>query len=502
MSAPSAIITEDVTPAAPPPAAPVVRVRAQADLRQEVTAASPWGGAFAGIRALPAYIDDLTLAFGVRVYAVMMTDPQVFSSISVLPMATLAKPLTLGPAVPDDHPDKELAAAIVRYGNFNLTRQPVPIETTLYELLEQALVHGHKLAELVYEYGPWEELEGPQLLLKAIKPKPLRAVTTVVDAAYNIAGYLAARPGAPLPVAPLLYSGATDPAFESTDPPPLLPCEKFAHLSWKAQDGNPNGTSHLRACYTAWWDKQQTLQEYLAYKATFAAPGLVMELPAGATEVIIRDAAGTVLERLSAAQDAQQQLEQFRNRGVIVIPNGGKVAPIEVHGEGQAFIQSIKMDDHQITKGILMQSLATDEGEHQARAASQTHQDVLDVLVQFLKGAVLALVRSQILRPLVRYAYGPDIADRLTPTVSLGETAHQDLAALMAAVARLKAAGYFSDDQLPDVDEMLGFPVRTTAPPPQTPPATPDPHADPNADDAAAEDPPPPKGAPADDPPA
>jgi hypothetical protein len=54
----------------------------------------------------------------------------------------------------------------------------------------------------------------------------------------------------------------------------------------------------------------------------------------------------------------------------------------------------------------------------------------------------------------------------------------------MAAVARLRAAGYFSDDQLPEVDEMLGFPVRTTAPPTQTP-AQPDPNADPNADDAA-----------------
>jgi hypothetical protein len=393
---PSAVITEDVTPAATPAAAPVVRIRTQADLRQEVTAASPWGGAFAGIRALPAYIDDLTLAFGIAVYDRMMTDPQVFSSTSVLPMATLAKPLTLGPAVPDDHPDKELAAAIVRYGEFNLTRQPVPIETTLYELLEQALVHGHKLAELVYEYGPWEGLPGPQLLLKAIKAKPLRAVTAVVDAAYNIAGYVAARPGQALPVAPLLYSAPPEPAFEPAAPdlPPLLPREKFAHLTWKAQDGNPNGTSHLRSLYTAWWDKQQTLQEYLAYKATFAAPGLVMELPEGATSVIIRDAAGNVLEELTAAQDAQQQLEQFRNRGIIVIPAGAKVAPIEVRGEGQAFIQSIKMDDHQITKGILMQSLATDEGEHQARAASQTHQDVLDVLVQFLKGAVLALVRT------------------------------------------------------------------------------------------------------------
>lgn len=485
---PAAVVTEVITPQAPPDAPPQ-RVRTGADLLREYTAASPWGGAFTGLRALPAYIDDLTLAFGVRVYEWMLTDPQVFASLSVLPLSVFAKPLTLAPPVPAEHPDRALAEAITRYCIFNLERPPLPVSTTLYELLEGALSHGHKLAELIYAYGVWAELEGPQLLLAAIKPKPLRAVTPVVDAAYNIAGYVAAAPGQALPLVPLTYTPPLpDQAGAAPTTPPLLPKEKFLHLTHRSCDGNPNGTSHLRSVYTAWWDKQQTLQEYLAYKATFARPGLDMELAEGADSVQVVQADGTVIE-LSAAEDAQVQLQAFRNGGIIARPHGSNLQPIEVHGEGGAFLAGIKMDDHQITKGLLMQSLATDEGEHQARAASQTHQDVLDILIAFLKLGVCSAVRTQLLRPLVRYAYGADVAERLTPTASLGETAHQDLGVLLTAAAK---AGYTLDpSQFEELDEMFGFPVRAETAPSTQAPAQPDAAADdPAADDAP---PPPPK---------
>jgi hypothetical protein len=55
--------------------------------------------------------------------------------------------------------------------------------------------------------------------------------------------------------------------------------------------------------------------------------------------------------------------------------------------------------------------------------------------------------------------YGDD-ALRLTPRVSLGETDSSDQSKLWTAVAALATAGYFAPDQMAQLDQLIGMPVR------------------------------------------
>jgi len=111
-----------------------------------------------------------------------------------------------------------------------------------------------------------------------------------------------------------------------------------------------------------------------------------------------------------------------------------------------------------MTKGILYVTLATEEGRYQARAAAEVHADVLQLLIRVAKQCVERLVQD-ILRRSISYNYGDD-ARRFVPGVRFGETDSANQGALWTAVASLMSASYFTTDQLPQVDSMIGMPVR------------------------------------------
>jgi hypothetical protein len=74
-------------------------------------------------------------------------------------------------------------------------------------------------------------------------------------------------------------------------------------------------------------------------------------------------------------------------------------------------------------------------------------------------------------------------AETLVPIPTLGTTEHQDVPALMSAVAALMRASYLHSSQLTDLDAQLGLPVRDWSQPNLLqPPASPAP-GEPSAPD-------------------
>jgi hypothetical protein len=112
-----------------------------------------------------------------------------------------------------------------------------------------------------------------------------------------------------------------------------------------------------------------------------------------------------------------------------------------------------------MTKSILTQSLATEEGEHQARAAAQVHQDVLDTLVRQGKRSLVRVVAKDVLANWVRWNWGDDAA-ALVPKPSLGTTERTDLPATITAFAALLKTGFPHPSQYAAMDSMFGLPVR------------------------------------------
>jgi phage gp29-like protein len=166
-------------------------------------------------------------------------------------------------------------------------------------------------------------------------------------------------------------------------------------------------------------------------------------------------AGGTLL---SVEQQIANQLANFRNGTYLVLPFGATAQPLQVAGDGQAFMHAFDRFDRQISVAILHQTLATGEAQHSSRAQATVHQDVMAILVRMGKRAVARMLRKDVFTPLVRYNFGEEAARTLTPSANLGEVEAEDLSPRMIAVATLADKGLILPSQLPEIYGDLGLP--------------------------------------------
>lgn len=507
----SAETTGGASPPSPPPPAPHYQARAAA-IKREYVAGGGWTYLSTYARSLPQWIDDSTRDFGDDLYEQMLLDPQCNSSIRVLKLQTLCNGVRLDPAVeaegyvdpyetedvvadgqqrdsqgryyPKKHKkgkdgdeeaeaerdkrmlarDADLAADINDFCHDNLAQMDGRgFVDVLYEMLD-CLGLGNRVAEQIYEVRDLGWKRGPMLCLKALKVKPRRSYSFVVDPFLNVIGLQALIPGTAYPVT--TGQIISEPAKMTN----LLPREKFAVLTWAGPAGDPRGSSLLRTVYNPWWLKRQTWGEYAKYLSQFAGPSLVGTTAQGAQPVPPTDALGNIIPGAPLITPEQAMLNAllaFKNGTAVAFPFGSVVTPINMQGEGVAFKSAIELFDQQIAKGILCQTLATEEGQHQARAAASTHQDVLDMVVLHIKAVVAQMIRWDILYPLVRYNWGEKIARRLTPKVHLAEIERHNWAQDAAAIASLVSSQFLDRSQYPEMDARLGLPKRKSNAPPQ-----------------------------------
>lgn len=442
---------------------PPVQVRPDV-LQKEMVAGGgfSWYGQVA--RALPFSIDDLTSDFGDDLYSRMSYDPQVAACLTILKASILEDGVSLAPAIEDEtDPRYDQAVEIHNEAERMLDDLSIPLSDSLWNLMD-SMAFGNMLAEQKYELRPGstDKNKSKQLLqLEALKVKPRHSLVFVVDAYLNIVGLIGARPGQSYAIG---VGSIIDPAD-----PRLLPRQKFAVLTFRPHNGDPRGTSILRAAYDPWWQKRQIMPEYLKYLSQFAGPSVWATTPEGTTYQPPADYLGnpttdtldpiTGLSSTSPEQQMLAALLQFRNGTAVVFPFGAQVHPIEMQGNGEAFLRAFARCDQQITKSVLTQELATEQGEHQARAAAQVHQDVLDTLVRQGKQSVRGMLEKDVLKNWVKYNWGDDAVD-LCPKVTLGRAEQRDIGPLWTAAASLQSSGYLHPSQYPELDSELNLPAR------------------------------------------
>jgi len=430
-------------------------------------------------RSLNWAIDDVAGDFGDDIYERMALDPQVAANITILKTAILEDGVQLAPAIDDpDDPEAARSAAIADLATAMFARLETHPDEWLWDLLDGNHL-GNRIAEVTY--GP---VDG-RLDVIAVRPKPRRALAFVVDAYGRVIGLLARIPGQG--AAPL--QGVM---LDPSDAPNLLPRDKFAVYSFRRQNGDPRGTSVIRAAFSAWQYKQQALREHLRYLTQFASPSLVgftaPDAPAYAPTDSLGNPTGPVDANgfplvVSPEQLMQQSLANFRNGTAAAFVSGSVVQVIANQGDGQAFLAAFDLYDRYITKAILSQTLASEEGKHQARAAAQVHQDILDTIVKQAKRAVCRMIARDILAVWVRLNWG-DGLDHLVPVVSLGSTEQPDMTAMITALAAANHYGLLAPSQMTTVDGLMGLPPREPAevqaltdkllaPPPPAPTAPP-----------------------------
>jgi hypothetical protein len=413
-------------------------------------------------RALPWGIDDVSLDFGSDIYERMLLDAQVRSVVNVFKASVLEGGATLAPAIDQkDEDGYEQSVDIAGRAERMLADLASPLDDVLWDMLD-AVALGNRVAEQVFALE--SALSGRQeYTLQTLAVKPRDTVAFVVDAYLNVLGILGRIPGMPFPV----QVGMLLADLEET--PNLLPRSKFAALTFRPKNNDPRGTSILRAAFDPWNQKQQLKREFLKYLTQFATPSLLgftaenaqpypLKNPDGSYQT---DTNGQPIMR-SPEEDMLLALQAFANGTAAVFPYGATVQPIEMAGAGEPFLNAFEFLDRQITKAVLHQTLATEEGQHQTRAASGTHKDILDTIVRQAKHSVERMIQRDILRVWLQLNGEVDALE-LLPTVGLGTAEEEDLAPLWTAAASLNKADYLHSSQYAELDRMLGLPERTPA---------------------------------------
>lgn len=415
-----------------------------------------------GLRALAHAFDDLTADFGDDFYERMALDPTVTATDHILRASMIADGLRLESPISDKEADGyDLGQEIVTFCRAVLDNMQTPLDDVLWDTAA-AIRLGSRVAELVWEertVRSWFVLDQSTavsqdqtlLTLRAIKVKPRRATSFVVDQFMNLHGLLARRPGTTRGMALISADGQAL--------PDLLPREKFLVYSFRPEHGDPRGRTAFRSAFNPWNIKQQTYPELLKFLAQFASPSVYATAGEKAQPVNIPQPDGTV-KLVEPVQALLEALLNFQNGSALALPYGAVVGLIQSSGKGEAFFATLTHCDTQIALGVLHQTLAALEAQYQARASSEVHQDTGDTIIRQAQRGLALAFRRDVLRPLVLYNYGERAAAQLTPLASLGSVEQEDRAQLMNAIAQLARASYLDLSQLPGVDALLGLPPR------------------------------------------
>lgn len=427
---------------------------------QEYVAGSSYSWYSNVAHALPWQLDDVSRDFGADIYQRMLLDSQVRKVTNVIKAAILEDGLSVTSAIEHRDADgydqaRELVDTVERM----LADLATSLDDVLWDMLD-AIAVGNRVAEQVYTLDT--SLSGrSRYALAHLTVKPFNAYAFVVDVYFNLIGILGRVPGQPFGV----QQGTLLADLEHTVN--LLPRSKFAVLTFRPHDSDPRGTSVIRPAFDPWNQKQQVKREFLKYLTQFATPSLIgYTAPdadpyqrADANGVLLYDTQGNPLLQ-TPEQDMLAALQQFANGVATVFPNGASVQPVEMTGDGQAYLNAFDFWNREISNAVLHQTLATEEGLHQTRASSGIQKDTLDTIVRQAKRPVARMLTRDVLRVWLQLN-GQEQLMELLPVLSLGTAEQEDRPALWMAAAALRRAGYIHSSQYAELDRTLGLPERT-----------------------------------------
>jgi hypothetical protein len=395
-------------------------------------------------RQIPAQLHDPKAPeVTFETYRQMVNDPEICSDVRTLVQMALGDGMQLAPAVEgkqvdEDAPEFNQAVEVTQFCERALSTLRKPLQETLAGIVEGALTYGHKTAEITWKLGTG--VDANKLVLARIAQKDYRTLDFVVDRFWNHIGFAPRTPA------------------QNLSAKAVIPREKFFHLALHEEDEDPRGRSSIRSVFTAWTFKCMTWPEYHRWLENCALPAIVGFTAPKQPGDVQRNTDGTVktgAKPLSAADAMVQALLNLKNASAAAFPNGAEVSQLEVVGEGAGFERAINVADSQISKGILYQTLATSEAQYGTRAQSQTHMQVLDLMVWWLKGKVAEAIKCDLIEKAVRYNFG-DEALRFCPMVSLGDSERRDWAT--DATAAVALSPEITDSQWSAVTDQLGLP--------------------------------------------
>lgn len=425
------------------------------------------------ISSLPRWSDDITEQFGTDLYDRMSVDSEVSAALDILAIASNSQDTRFIPAVDEGQPKYNMAKNIADFFTWMFNEYcEHAFDDIRYSIVKSALMYGSGVGEIrlgVIDSGKYRNYIG----LKDIKHVNIKDYTYAVDNFNNLIGLVPTQNTNTGLIRHLLKDGEikitssdiTRSTNDTLDMEPvrdylskIVPVSKFLIYTYHMKCNDPRGASAIRPAYTAWWVKQQTINEMLSWLEKFSQPSIIGEVSERAQDICIRNEAGVIISTTTAVQQLADQLEKFKSSSVLAVPSGTKVTALNASSGGDIFLKIIEWADQEISRAILKQHLATSEGLHQSRAASTVHQDILSLVVISIKNWQKRTTRRQLLRYLTILNFG-ERNSHLTPYIDIGDGDGFPLNPF--EVSQLQGVGWFSPSQMPEIDRLLGLPVRS-----------------------------------------
>lgn len=434
------------------------RTVTEADLKRQYVSSRLGFGTSPALSSLPHAMDDLSREFGIEIYDRMKQDSEVAAALNMLIMAATSSKPRFVPATDSEGVVEPLSQIMADYLEWMVSYSRTPFNEWRKALVEDALSYGSGIGEMSFDVvksGKWRGMYA----ISDIHPLCLCEASFVVDNYDHVIGILPTKiPGMTMPI------GSYIPLMQATMSEPdkvnrlnsVIPRSKFTIFTWNPKCSDPRGRSILRPIYSAWFAKQQIINLMLDWFKKYSQPSIWATTPQGAQVVCETDANGNEI-RIEPTQKLLEALLSFQNSSAIALPYGAEIHMLDMSRGGDIFLSAISWSNREITRGIQMQHLATSDSEHTARASSSTHQDVLSLFILQLREWQAETIRRDIILPIVQANWGIDNI-HLAPTIDLGDGDGFPVNA--TEIALLGQINWFTEEQKPKIDKVLGLPVR------------------------------------------
>lgn len=426
------------------------KVALSVDYDASYVTASNWQP-YPALRTLDSNYDEFTCKLGLDTLRKMSMDSELSASIGIYLSAIFSRDMEFIPAIDDaDNPYYEAGKKIANIASMSKKyAHDFVWEEELRVACKNFLIYGTSLIEHNIAYG--EQVAGFNgYNITHLSPLSVENYRLAVDNFNRIVGIL------PYAYGLSVYQTVSGylPIDNKLAIEGLLPAEKFSIYAFNRTGQDPRGSSVLTPAYPSWWLKQQLLLEFSAYIKRFAPIlyGIVSERAVPVTTV------ENGVERVTRPVDAlTQALKSLRNGGVAAFASGTQVGVLDMSKSGDFFINAIKLLDLQSARAVTKQHLASGEGEHQARSASEVHQDILILGIKEIKEFLMRRTRMGTMRTWTVLNFGKE-AGFLTPYPSFGRG--NGLPLSVKDVIDLHSSEYLTGEQYVQTDAILDLTPR------------------------------------------
>jgi phage gp29-like protein len=200
----------------------------------------------------------------------------------------------------------------------------------------------------------------------------------------------------------------------------------FVQFAYEPRFENPYGSSDMKTVFWAWWFKTNLIKYLSMFSERFAQPTIIGKYP--------NDWTDTQIDKLLA------ELGRIQEDTVGVTEEGTQFEMLEPKTRSEAMlIEGIRFFNQEISKGILGNTLSTDEGERSGSLAlGKVHQGVRLDLVESDAGDFEACLQDQLIDRLSFYNFGPDV---VSPRIRIPFQQPEDLEKIAKTYKELSGIG-------------------------------------------------------------